>query len=108
MIGALLGLTAKALSRTRLATILIGFAALIATADTLLVVVGLGALAGHGPKVAGLLALLALAVSTPVAAATRRIGPGPLALAGLLFLGLGLPATGTPAGLGQFTPGFYH
>jgi hypothetical protein len=106
--GASLGLTGQTLSRARLAAISAGFAVLIAGADTLLAVAGLGALAGHALPVIGLLALLALAVTLPIAAAARRIGVRALPIAILLLLGLGLPATGLPAGLGQFTPAFFH
>lgn len=107
-IGALLGMTGRALGRLRLGLIVVGAAALIAGADSLLVVAGLGALAGHGPAVAGLLALFALAVIAPVTAATRRFGVRPLPIAGLFLLGLGVPATGLPAGINYFTPAFYH
>jgi hypothetical protein len=108
VMGASLGLTCQALSRARLVAISAGFAVLIAGADTLLVVAGLGALAGHALAVTGLLALLALAVTLPIAAAARRIGVRALPIAILLLLGLGIPATGLDAGLGQFTPAFFH
>jgi hypothetical protein len=107
-VGAALGLTGRALGRIRLGLLVTAFAVLIAGADTLLAVAGLGALAGHGPAAAGLLGLFALAVSLPLAAATRRFGVKVLPPAALVLLGIGVPATGLPAGINYFTPAFYH
>jgi len=107
-VGAALGLAGPALTRTRLALTATGYAIATAAAATLLADAGLGALTGHVLPVLVLLALLALAVTLPVAAATRRAGVRALPAAALLLLGLGIPATGLPAGLGSFTPSFYH
>jgi nucleotide-binding universal stress UspA family protein len=62
---------------------------------------------GNYPAVAGTLALLALAVAAPTAV-LARIKPPLVALAILVFLMLGLPASGGPANLASFTPGFFR
>jgi nucleotide-binding universal stress UspA family protein len=62
---------------------------------------------GNYPAVAAILALLALAVAGPTAV-LARIKPPLVALAILVFLMLGLPASGGPANLASFTPGFFR
>jgi nucleotide-binding universal stress UspA family protein len=60
---------------------------------------------GHYAAVAGIVALFSLAVAAPTAA-LGRIFP-PLVSAGVLvFIMFGIPASGGPASLGRFGPGF--
>jgi nucleotide-binding universal stress UspA family protein len=60
---------------------------------------------GHYPAIAGLVALFSLAVAAPTAMLVR-IRPPLAALAVLAFLVFGIPASGGPANLASFTPGF--
>lgn len=60
---------------------------------------------GHYPAIAGIVALFALAVAAP-AALLARIRPPLAALAVLAFIVFGIPASGGPANLASFTPGF--
>ena len=55
--------------------------------------------------IAGLVALFSLAVAAPTAA-LARIWPPLTALAVLVFIVFGIPASGGPANLASFTPGF--
>jgi hypothetical protein len=66
-----------------------------------------GALPGHYLALAGVAALLSLAISVPVAGLARVSRPV-AALAALVFVILGIPATGGPAGLARFLPAFYR
>ena len=58
----------------------------------------LGALTGHYWELAGIAALLSLAVSGPALALHRLLGAPGLALAALLFLVLGMPTSGAAVG----------
>ena len=60
---------------------------------------------GHYPAIAAIAALFALAVAAPTAA-LGRLWPPLVAAALLVFLVLGLPVSGGPAGLSSFGPGF--
>jgi nucleotide-binding universal stress UspA family protein len=60
---------------------------------------------GHYPAIAAIAALFSLAVAAPTAALGRR-WPPLVAAALLVFLVLGLPVSGGPAGLAPFGPGF--
>ena len=60
---------------------------------------------GHYPAIAAIAALFSLAVAAPTAALGRR-WPPLVAVAVLVFLVLGLPVSGGPAGLAPFGPGF--
>jgi hypothetical protein len=60
---------------------------------------------GHFWQLAGIVALFSLAISAPTAALTR-IRPQLVVLAVLVFLVLGIPASGGPANLTAFEPGF--
>jgi hypothetical protein len=60
---------------------------------------------GHYAAVAGIIALFALAVAAPTAV-LARIWPPLVALAVLVFIVFGIPASGGPANLASFTPGF--
>ncbi len=66
-----------------------------------------GALPGHYLPLTGTAALFSLSISAPTAALARLIPPG-AALAGLIFLIIGVPATGGPVGLAQFLPAFFR
>ena len=60
---------------------------------------------GHYAAIAGVVALFSLAVAAPTAA-LARIRPPMVALAVLAFIVFGIPASGGPANLASFTPGF--
>lgn len=60
---------------------------------------------GHYPAIAGIVALLSLAISAPTAA-LARIKPPAAALAVLVFVVFGIPVSGGPGGLAPFAPGF--
>src|SRR5580700_9457131 len=60
---------------------------------------------GNYAAIAGIVALFSLAVAAPTAV-LARIWPPLVALAVLVFIVLGLPASGGPANLASFTPGF--
>ena len=60
---------------------------------------------GHYAAIAGIVALFSLAVAAPTAA-LARIRPPLVALAVLAFIVFGIPASGGPANLASFTPGF--
>jgi nucleotide-binding universal stress UspA family protein len=60
---------------------------------------------GHYAAIAGIIALFSLAVSAPTAV-LGRIRPPLTAIAVLVFLVLGLPASGGPANLASFGPGW--
>ncbi len=60
---------------------------------------------GHYPAIAAIAALFSLAVAAPTAA-LGRIWPPLVGAAVLVFLVLGLPVSGGPAGLASFGPGF--
>jgi hypothetical protein len=66
-----------------------------------------GAVPGHYLALAGICALLSLAVSAS-SAALARITPPAAALALLSFVVVGIPATGGPAGMAQFMPAFFR
>jgi nucleotide-binding universal stress UspA family protein len=60
---------------------------------------------GHYPAIAAVIALFSLAVAAPTAA-LGRAWPPLVGAAVLVFLVLGLPVSGGPAGLAPFGPGF--
>jgi hypothetical protein len=60
---------------------------------------------GNYAAIAGIVALLSLAVAAPTAL-LARIRPPLAALAVLAFIVFGIPASGGPANLASFTPGF--
>jgi nucleotide-binding universal stress UspA family protein len=60
---------------------------------------------GNYPAIAGIVALSSLAVAAPTAL-LARIRPPLVALAVLAFIVFGIPASGGPANLASFTPGF--
>ena len=60
---------------------------------------------GHYAAIAGIVALFSLAVAAPTAA-LGRIRPPLVAAAVLVFVVLGVPASGGPSGLASFGPGF--
>ena len=60
---------------------------------------------GNYPALAGIIALFSLAVAAPTAV-LARIRPPLVALALLAFIVFGIPASGGPANLASFTPGF--
>ena len=60
---------------------------------------------GNYAAIAGLVALFSLAVAAPTAL-LARIRPPLVALAVLAFIVFGIPASGGPANLASFTPGF--
>jgi nucleotide-binding universal stress UspA family protein len=60
---------------------------------------------GHYPAIAGIVALSSLAVAAPTAL-LARIRPPLVALAVLAFIVFAIPASGGPANLASFTPGF--
>jgi hypothetical protein len=60
---------------------------------------------GHYAAIAGIIALFALAVAAATAV-LARIRPPLVALAVLAFIVFGIPASGGPANLASFTPGF--
>jgi nucleotide-binding universal stress UspA family protein len=60
---------------------------------------------GNYPAIAGIVALLSLAVAAPTAL-LARIRPPLVALAVLAFIVFGIPASGGPANLASFTPSF--
>jgi len=60
---------------------------------------------GNYPAIAAIVALFALAVAAPTAV-LARIRPPLAALAVLAFIVAGIPASGGPANLASFTPGF--
>jgi hypothetical protein len=60
---------------------------------------------GHYAAIAGLVALFSLAVAAPTAV-LARIRPPLVAVAVLAFIVFGIPASGGPANLASFTPGF--
>jgi hypothetical protein len=66
-----------------------------------------GAVPGHYLALAGICALLSLAVSAPCAA-LARITPPAAGLAVLTFIVAGIPATGGPAGMARFMPAFFR
>jgi hypothetical protein len=83
-------------------------AAVTIGAATLWVADGLtGALPGHYLALAGRAELLSLAISVPAAGLARLARPA-AAVAALVFVILGIPATGGPAGLARFVPAFYR
>lgn len=86
---------------------LVGFALVIGAGAAFLADGVLGALTGHYPLLAGLLALFSLAILAPTAALTRISAPA-FALAALTFVALEVPATGGPAGLAPFLPSFFR
>jgi nucleotide-binding universal stress UspA family protein len=60
---------------------------------------------GNYPAIAGIVALFSLAVAAPTAV-LARIRPPLVALAVLAFIVFGIPASGGPANLASFIPGF--
>jgi hypothetical protein len=66
-----------------------------------------GALPGHYAMLAIVAVLFSVAVSAP-AAALGRIGAPGAALAALIFVIIGVPATGGPAGMERFLPEFFR
>ncbi|MGH8963305.1 MAG: hypothetical protein ACRDWT_19290 [Jatrophihabitantaceae bacterium] len=107
-VGAAIGQLGRRVSGARVLLLTAAFAVVLAAANTALAVDGLGVFAGHGPAVAGFVALLAFALSLVTAAGMRLIGPAMLPLAALCVLGVGVPASGGPAGLVHFMPTVYR
>ncbi|MBO0819620.1 MAG: hypothetical protein J2P26_02085 [Nocardiopsaceae bacterium] len=66
-----------------------------------------GAVHGHFLALAGICALLSLAISASTAA-LARIAPPAAVLAVLAFVVVGVPATGGPVGLARFMPAFFR
>ena len=60
---------------------------------------------GHYPAIAGIVALFSMAVAVPTAA-LGRIWPPLVAVAVLVFVVVGIPASGGPSGLAPFGPTF--
>jgi hypothetical protein len=106
-IGAGTSLAARDASVSAQAGVLAVFALLIGAGAAGIADGLLGALTGHYLAMAGILALLSLAISAPTAA-LARLAPRATALAGLLFIVLGIPATGGPAALTLFLPEFFR
>lgn len=102
MVMALLLRRTPALATMAAILVLAGCIALI---DVVVVDGGLGALAGHFMTLVGVAALTSLAFSAPTVAAGRLLGPVGALLAVLVFVVLGLPASGGPFGT-AFLPGF--
>jgi hypothetical protein len=77
----------------------------VALIDVTIVDAGLAALVGHFGTLVGIAALASLAFSAPIVAVGRLVGPIGALLALLVFVVLGLPASGGPFGT-AFLPGF--
>jgi hypothetical protein len=84
--------------------VLAGCVALIVVA---VVDAGLGALVGHAGALIGIGALTSVALSAPTVAVSRVVGPAGAVLALLVFVVLGLPASGGPFGA-AFLPSFHR
>lgn len=107
LVGAASSLAGREAPVALQAAVLVAFAVAIGAA-TVWVADGLtGALPGHYLALAGTAALFSLAISAPTAA-LARITPPTAALAGLIFVIVGVPATGGPVGLAQFLPSFFQ
>jgi hypothetical protein len=91
-----------------LGTIVLGLGTIVlGLGVTLLVGPVIGAVSGHFLGLWGLTALLALALAASTAGLTR-LKPAGAAIAVLLFLLLGLPASGGPLGATRFVPGLWR
>jgi hypothetical protein len=66
-----------------------------------------GALTGAFWSVAGVVSLLALAVSATTYGLGRMLGPPGVGLAALILIALGMSSSGAAIGL-DFVPGFFH
>lgn len=86
-------------------TAIVVLAGCVALIDVTIVDAGIGALVGHFGTLVGIAALTSLAFSAPTVAIGRLLGPLGALLALLLFLVLGLPASGGPFGT-TFLPDF--
>ncbi|HTZ43732.1 MAG TPA: hypothetical protein VMB79_07695 [Jatrophihabitans sp.] len=106
IVGTLLGISKTASTRVRLAT-LVGYAALAAVVNWLIVGRWLGALTGPSWQYATVVGCYALAVAATCAGLAAWAVQW-VALAGIVFLGLGIPATGGPAGLTYFVPQLFQ
>lgn len=104
--GAVIGISTTLRRPTRLA-LLLGYSVLAYLIDWLIADRWLGAITGNSADFAGVVGLYALAVAATAAGLTAW-GRPLVAVAGALFLGLGVPATGGPATLGYFIPRFYQ
>jgi hypothetical protein len=104
--GALIG-SASALRRSVGVAALVGFSILAYLLDWLIADRWLGAITGSSSGYAGVVVLYVLAVSA-TAAGLAAWGRPLVAIAGALFLGLAVPATGGPAALGYFLPAFFQ
>lgn len=102
MVLVLLLRQAPTLAMMAAVVVLAGCVALI---DVTLVDAGLGALMGHFGALVGIAVLSSLAFSAPTVAVGRLLGPIGALFALLVFVVLGLPASGGPFGT-AFLPGF--
>lgn len=86
---------------------LAGFCVLTGLAAALVADPVFGALTGHFFALAGIMILFSLAVAIPTAGLARVLPPL-AAVPLLLFLVIGIPASGGPAGMALFMPGFFR
>lgn len=107
LVGAVSSFAARAAPAARRVGVLVVSAVVIGAATAWIADGATGALPGHYLALAGIAALFSLAVSAPTAALARIAPPG-VALAGLTFIVVGVPATGGPVGLAQFLPAFFR
>lgn len=88
--------------------IALAVAAIVIGAAAAWIAVGItGGVTGHYLALAGICALLSLAVSASSAALARIARPA-AGLAVAAFIVVGIPATGGPAGLARFVPAFFR
>jgi hypothetical protein len=107
MLGAATTLIGRGVpARFHAAALVIGAIA-VGLCVTLLLGPVIGAVSGHFLGLWALIALLALAVAAPTAGLTR-LTPAGVAVGLLLFLILGLPASGGPLGADRFVPGLWR
>jgi hypothetical protein len=106
LFGALLFFFARGVDTRLRVAALIAFALLAGLVVALTADVVVGALTGAFLAVAGLTALLALAVAAPTAALTQLLGLPGVGLSALVLMLVALPSSGGPVGA-QLLPGFY-
>lgn len=104
--GTLVG-SARTLRRSVGVSVLVVFSVLAYLLDWLIADRWLGAITGSAPGYAAVIVLYVLAVSS-TAAGLVAWGRPLIAVAGALFFGLAVPATGGPAALGYFLPAFFQ